>query len=482
MMKSLFQILEAISNQTLYFRTGVLRLAQGAPDVVQNMKKKYNIPEPTSSRFRSAVIKAGRDMNPTIVNPDAEPINRDDWDLTGLTGACERQLMHPHYWSMMDCMCDNLKRKRDILTILECSITKPYYNNSIISYYWRRYRAFSDFGAQVSCGIAPYSMSKYYPFRWNEWNHADETEDLAYKYALVSAKRFLKYVKALGYKHVIVLMQSEQAQAGLDYLYKANIDNCQDWMTIISTKEWRNRNINRYKKFYDGPSYKGLGKSRLMNMTDTKNAYKKTLKSLLDKDQLKDFEDNLEPILKLDGEKFKKAMNKFDEEHGVIPYIKISQDMGGKCKLHDPKTCKPTQGMVKFVQNKLKKLADGAEGYVKHHDKNNLRDDRYIFTTLDFLLDYYDASDPKHPNFDFFTKCKDVDVDYWAMYNALAAEFAKDDNTTDAWARVPGVNYLWYYRPVTDAMKMNKSDIENYIFREKYAYKPMSNIKDMVTK
>ena len=481
-MKYLF---EYLSDKAVAYRSGLLKIYKAgqarAGRSAEELRKRYKVPAENNPKFRDAVISYVKRGLPGIMSADEELIHRDDWDFQGLTGASERQLMHPHYWSMMDYLSENHKKQRDILTVRECSVAKPYYNAITAKKFWNKYRAFSDFGAQVSCGFAPYEMSKYYPYRYNEWNHLDETPDLSYKYALVSGKRFLKYIKGLGYKHVIVVMQGKGAQMGFDLMYEKNIEGCRDWMHIITDDSFRSRFKSKYSDKYKN---NGLLVQRMLTEPDVFRSYERVLNDLLDADQKTDFK-KLKSILRLPKSSRDDELKKFNEEHGVEPYV-ADKGTSEFLKLHDPE--KDWDGdMVKkfksYIRRFFKKQVKNAEGYVeKQKDKEvkTLNKDRYIFTTLDMLLDYHKASDFEHPEPDFYNRCKDVDVEYWSMYKALSEEFAKDDESGDAWARIPEVKHLWYYRPVTQGLGMKEKDVISYINKHKLAItNPIKRTRDL---
>ena len=120
------------SDNAIYYKIGKYRFNWGAnrkrhPALI----KKYNI---SASDPRPGLIRYAKDTSAKLLKDKDEVIHRDKWDLDGLNGETEFQLLHPDYWTLEQFILKDFKRKRDILTIFECSNIKPYSSRHFIHF------------------------------------------------------------------------------------------------------------------------------------------------------------------------------------------------------------------------------------------------------------------------------------------------------------------------------------------------------------
>ena len=113
------------SDNAIYYKIGLHKWlwAKHFKSRFETINRKYNI---SGSNKRAGIIRYAKDVCTKILPDAQEIIHRDKWDLDGLIGETEYQLMHPHYWTLTSWILKSLKRKRDVLTIFECSNSKPY--------------------------------------------------------------------------------------------------------------------------------------------------------------------------------------------------------------------------------------------------------------------------------------------------------------------------------------------------------------------
>lgn len=241
-----------------YFRARVPRLL-----------KKYDI-DPLNPK--EGLIRFGKARLHPILPEECEIIPRSEWDLDGLVGQTEKQLLHPHYETIMKYIYNNHQKKNDVLVIFECSNSKPYSNSHILkTNFIDKFSDQCDFAVMSNPGVIPMEYSNYYPYRYDEWDHSRETPEIVERYVEVNIQRTLSYVSHFGYKHVFVMMQHPHTQKLFDKMWNENIGGCRDWMTIVTNDEFREM-YNR--EYFPILKNKGLCISRMMNSNLLRDHFK----------------------------------------------------------------------------------------------------------------------------------------------------------------------------------------------------------------
>lgn len=401
---------DIISDNAVYYKIAMHKYKR--PQVKPYWDKDYNINNLSGPDKRKALIKAIKDKTPRILQDQRELIPRKYWDLTSLIGETEKQLMSQDYYTMMKYMRENNKRQHDILTIFECSNDKPYCDMSVRKrLYLDKYRVFTDCCC-AAFGVVPLEYSMFYPFRFDEWDHAAEKEDIAEKYAWVSKCRFLSYFKAMGYKKCVVAMQYLPAQKFLYEIWRDNINNAKDWMYIVNTPE-------QFKKYCDKllPKFnnnKGMVITRLQTNPMFYERYQKLLKKCLDADQRKDFDKLLE-ILDIYGGS--------DDTLKLRPF---------KSDIDRDKVNSYKEYFKKFLEN-IPKEYDSAlkdEKYHKHF---------IIFSILDVLMKKWDKN-----------ILEDIDVEYYNLKKAIEETLSNNkDYIKFDW-------FIYCYKPLVDELGLEK--------------------------
>ena len=134
-MKNLSSLISesVLSDNEIWWRCGVNQLNAMPRVQVRKIVSKYNI---SKTNPREGVIKYMTDAHPPLPKDSEEFIKRSEWDLDGVIGETEGQLMHKDYSRMMNHIFSTHKRKHDLLTVFQCSSSKPYYNNNLYRYNW----------------------------------------------------------------------------------------------------------------------------------------------------------------------------------------------------------------------------------------------------------------------------------------------------------------------------------------------------------
>lgn len=149
------------------------------------IKTKYNN-NPENKRL---VLSYAKEKLFPILPDSKEVVHRSRWDLDGVIGETEYQLMHRHCYEVNKWVEKYHKRTHDVLTIFECSNSKPYGISHIRNtLYEGVYNKFSDFACLCNAGVVPTILSNFYPYRYDEWMHISETPDIISKYIYIYAR------------------------------------------------------------------------------------------------------------------------------------------------------------------------------------------------------------------------------------------------------------------------------------------------------
>ncbi len=438
-MKTLSQYIEdlcestgVVSDDSIWYRTGIFHLNWVMPVQAKRIIKNYNIKKDNP---RPGVIRYMKDNNPPIPKDSEEIFKRRTWDLDSLVGETEGQLMHKVYYDAANWVLKNHKKQHDVLTVMQCSSKKPYYDNPVNkNNYYKPYGDFSDFACISNPGIIPIGVSQYYPYRYDEWNipaeeKLDEIIDMTKKYRIVNMCRFIRFVRKMGYKHVIVLINNRFKQWIFDEMYSKDIAGAKSWMHIVTTDDLRDRIHDAY------PKLGVLQDTRTANLPQTTKKYKTILKGLVNSDDAAAIED----IYKERQAKAKRRANE-------------SKDPGYSIR----ESISYSDFLKKFKDNIKDNMSD------KSVDKgsNNLYYKSYYWSALDLLLMAMDGD-----------LVEDIDGEYWKLHEQLS-----NDSDFEKFG-----DFLFAYKPLMKNDDVKQSTLENEaydmgILREK----PVIKLKDML--
>ena len=397
-MKSLRSILlESVTVDDIFYKIGknIIKWKYKTDSKLRDLiQTKYNN-NPGNKRL---VLSYAKEKLFPILPDSKEVIHRSKWDLDGLIGETEYQLMHPHYYELNKWVEQYHKRTHDVLTIFECSNSKPYGISQIRNkIYEGVYNKFSDFACISNPGIVPTILSNFYPYRYDEWDHFAESPDIAKKYIYVCASRFIQFIKKMGYKKVIVVMQSLAPQECFKYMYNENIEGCRDWLYFVNDDE----QLKKYKKLYldqfnDNP---GLLAQRLPVMPAFRDRYRKLLKQAIDKSQLEEFE----KLEKMIVDEDKEGIKEFNGDYDIANLLMVGNENGD------------FEFEIKEDEKLYNKFVDFINDYLtKEHDGEDLHERRKVVTVLDLLMDYHKGN-----------ICPDPDHEYWQMHRAMKHTYKK---------------------------------------------------------
>lgn len=418
-MKTLFEYLkentdiitESISDDSIWYRTGILHLNWLMPAQSKKIIDRFGIQKKNP---RPGVIRYMKHDNPPLPPDSEEMFKRSTWDLDSLVGETEGQLMHDVYYKAANYVLKNHPRKHDILTIMQCSSKKPYSEHATNkSNYYVPYGDFTDFACISNPGIIPIDMSQYYPYRYDEWNipaeeRLNEIIDMTKKYRIVNMCRLIRYKKEMGYKHVIVLINNRFKQWIFDEMYNKNIAGAKDWMHIVTTDSLRDRISKHY------PQLKGLQDTRTNLLPETRDKYASILKSLV-------------------SERDSKEVARIAHERKANAHIKESL-------INEDYTIKSGISYADFLKKFKAEVADNMSNSKVDKGNNNLYYKSYYWSILDLLLLAMDGD-----------LVEDIDGEYWKL-----AKLLDDDKDFEKIG-----DFLFAYKPLLKVDNVNISTCEN---------------------
>lgn len=429
------------SDNAIWYRLGIHKYLWSKPSQ-EKWNRKYNI---SKTDPRPGIIRMAKDIMVKPLPSEKEVIGRANWDLDGLIGESEKQLLHPDYWTMQQYIYDVHKRKSDVLTIFECSNAKPYSTQSIVkNIFLEKYDYFTDFACISNPGIIPMEFSHFYPYRYDEWDHYAEEPDIAQKYCDVNIARVLHYVKELGYKHVLVVMQNDHPQTLFNQMIKDNIDNCKDWLHIVTNDNFRKSYHASADKKFGG---RGLAVQRMQSSPALRERYESVLHKYIDSSKEEDWKELMKILDKIYGDEKsagKSELEEWREERELKPYdtsagkVKAFKRMSPDSNVDSKKVSSYTKFIEQYcdeLEDRIKK-AKSSEEYHKN----------IAFTVLDLLLLYWENK-----------TLKDPDTEYWNMKAALN-KFKNEDIVG-----LKDFDYCYYFKSGLDSCEISEDDLMKHL-------------------
>lgn len=411
-------LLESVSNDSIWYRTGILHLNWMMLDMAKNIVKRYRI---NKDNPRPGVIRYMKDQNPPLPKDSEEIFKRDTWDLDSLVGETEGQLMHKVYYKAANWIFKHHKKQHDVLTVMQCSSKKPYYDNHINkNNYYIPYKDYSDFACISNPGIIPIYVSQYYPYRYDEWNipaeeKLDEIIDMTKKYRVVNMCRFIRFVKEMDYKHVIVLINNRFKQWIFDEMYKKDIAGCRKWMHIVTTDSLRDKIAKEY------PQLKRLQDTRTAGLSLTAQKYARILKSLYSNEEAQE-------------------IGKIAKERREKSKAKTNESLLNESLIVEKYTIKQSIPYADFIKKFKDEVHDNMSNSKVDKGDNNLYYKSYYWSALDLLLLAMDGD-----------LVEDIDGEYWGLIKSLKKD--KDfENFGD---------FLFAYKPLLKVDDVDMDTLKN---------------------
>lgn len=448
---------QAISDDALYYHLGRIKLSGN-----KRTQRLYGLDTP-ESRTRDGVIKYAKKALVPFLPDEQNLIPRSQWDVESAIGVNEKNLMWTHFWTFINWARENHTRSHDYLICFECTNRKPYGISPVPALmYGARYSRYLDMCA-VNNGPIPYELSHHYPVRFDEWRHNLESPSIRYKYMMITGHRFLRYVKKLGYKKVFVCMQHPDTQIIFDKLYEQNINNCREWLFIISDQHMRDEYYTAIPQMKNERGIPwGVSIQRFM-VTNWTQQY---IHQYLDRHNVGNDSPEWQALNEAmsieDPKERQRLLKRIERKAKVSRPFDMLAPAPEQTSILDPSDFIDPALVDKFKQWLRTRLPQ-----ITHQPlptahprtnafKNDLYAQRFIFGALDMLLDYYEAGELGSYGSRFFTDCPDCDIEYWNMVKAIE-EVIGDDL---CWLRIPNSN-SWYYTPVAFRFGQNQADMLN---------------------
>jgi len=239
-MKSLFEFInetKSTSDNSILYRLAKNIWNWTATRSRGNAKTAMDKYKISQSEPRAGLLRWFKDNFPPIPDASKEVIPRNQWDIDGIIGQSENQIMHKHYDEIVRYHCKHPDKRHDLLMIFECSNKKPYNDVASNRAYLRLYDKYCDF-ANADYGLIPYAYCELYPYRYDEWDHYDEGEYGSWWYREVSKINFKIFMDAWGYKRCVVIMQNPHPRLFLKQIKEENLFGWGDKMEGMNQQDF----------------------------------------------------------------------------------------------------------------------------------------------------------------------------------------------------------------------------------------------------
>ncbi|MCK9543661.1 MAG: DUF5591 domain-containing protein [Novosphingobium sp.] len=222
------------------------------------------------------VLEWGKKNLAPILEEGEEVIKRKDWDLQGLVGASEKQLLHPHFEVMKNYFFSNYNPQHDVAVVMLCANKKPYRTNFVINSYYKLATGKADFFILSNPGVIPAEYDNYYPFRWYEWPEDQETKEIKQLYTDVTKQRIEEWFNHFPYKKILCAVRPGETLTSFN---DSNIP--QEKYSLFEGDNWERLKIEALEAKFKGNV--GLFKTRLLNLTLTHELFTQTLNKIAER-------------------------------------------------------------------------------------------------------------------------------------------------------------------------------------------------------
>ena len=439
----------------------------------ESAMKKYNI---SKNDPRSGLLRWFKDNFPPIPDPSKEIIPRDQWDIDGIIGQTENQIMHPHYDEIVKYHCKHPDKRHDILLIFECSNKKPYNDVASNRRYLRIFGRYCDF-ANADYGLIPYAYCELYPYRYDEWDHYSEGEYGSWWYREVSKINFKIFMDAWGYKRAVVVMQNPHPRMFLKQIKEDNLFGWGDKMEFVTDDKFDKMMHDKYRSTFGSG---GLVVTRMMNLPETITKTAKLVKDAVEKlHGSKEDIDNLQKIYHVfhttdsDDKPTKKLieLGLYDNPcYAEWPYGKKEKedDKVNESQVYEGMDQHDFSKQLTKLQNELDELDIDK---IKEEKIKNELGDVDLVKNPDSLYDVYKWAWPCGKLL-YWMKGKKLDTNLQKEYDSLKTFMQKQDKD---WGCIN--NYFFYYKPITDKLGWKESDVWDNALKLHFIEDEKANIK-----
>jgi len=227
---------------------------------------------------REFVINLAKQHLKPILPAEQEIIPRKEWDLEGLYGATEKQLLHPHFDRMIEHFARFYTPRHNIAVISLCASTKPYRENPYINWYWEKSKDFADYFIISNPGMIPIEYDNYYPYRYYGWPEYEETPEIKELYLNTIKKRLEIWFNLFygEYTNIISIIRPGESS---DAFYQSNLSSANKH--FLFEQSYIDEMNKTYLDRFNGNT--GLMKSRLLWLKPTKDRFCEILSKITGK-------------------------------------------------------------------------------------------------------------------------------------------------------------------------------------------------------
>lgn len=469
-MKPLFDFINEQSDDSIYYRLAKNMWAwtfhRSKPESIKSAIRKYGI---TQDNPRRGLVKWFKANYPPIPDSSKEVIKRSQWDIEGIVGQTENQIMHPHYDEIVRYHCAHPDKRHDVLLIFECSNKKPYNDDSSKIPYLRIFDDCCDF-ANADYGLIPYAFCELYPYRYDEWDHYSEGEYGAWWYREVSKINFKIFMDAWGYKRAVVVMQNPHPRRFLKEIKEQNLFGWGDKLEFVTDDAFDKEMKKKYSSVFGGT---GLIVTRMLGLPETKLKTVKLVKKALEavnapKEQIDRLSEVYKVMNKADksndslGKALKAAGLNTKRAYAEWPYGEKKDEKEEKKDIKEyfgqfTMFAKPVmEASQQDFQSKLTKLQKELDDLdiekIKEQKVEKEMGDIDLVKNPDDLYEIYQWAWP----------CGKLL--YWMMDKKLDVTLQKDYDTLKAFMKKQSdwgcINeYFFYYKPLVEKMGWKDKDV-----------------------
>ena len=422
---------------------------------------------------RPGLLRWFKDNFPPIPDGSKEIIPRDQWDIPGIIGQTENQIMHKHYDEIAKYHCQHPDKRHDVLVIFECSNKKPYDDVASNRMYLRVFGRYVDF-ANADYGLIPYAYCELYPYRYDEWDHYNEGEYGSWWYREVSKINFKIFMDAWGYKRAVVVMQNPHPRQFLKEIKEQNLFGWGDKLDFVTDDAFDKEMRDKYRSVFGGG---GLLITRMMNLCETKAKTAKLIKKALEEigGPKKDIEE-LGEIYHV----FNTTSSKDKPKEKLIELGLYSKPSYAEWPYGEKKE-KVDESLVYEGMNQhdfskkltqLQKELDGLDidDIKEQKIEKDMGDDIDLVKKPEGLYEKYQWAWPCGKLL-YWMKGKKLDTNLQKEYESLR-DFMHNQKD---WGCIN--NYFFYYKPITDKLGWKESDVWDKALKIHFIEDEKANIK-----
>ncbi len=241
-------------------------------DMAVNINSKIKRERLTWSKEK--LIEEAKKTLPPLVPDEEEFIPREYWcALDELIGVKLTNLYHPVWQLFSNAIKDNFVKNSDTMVIQPCTNRKPYLTTTNYKWCLKKHRE-GYFDLWVGACLVPIDFSPFYPYRYYDWNHQNETPCMRDVIVSHYTRDICDYVEYFGYKRVIFFNPIEKEGLYTDLIKR--IKNIFEGSKVEIIAIHDENSVQEIKDYY-GISHPGIIKTRYYTFMPGKRRLEKLI-------------------------------------------------------------------------------------------------------------------------------------------------------------------------------------------------------------